>query len=130
MKTPDAGEIGPFSGPHRFLSNFFAAPFAFDGETWATAEHAYQAMKARDAQGRARVRAAETPGQAKRLGRKVALRPDWEAVKFDVMEAVVTAKFRDPGLARRLLATGDRPLVEINHWSESQFDSTQPASIR
>ena len=53
-------------------------------------------------------------------GRLVPLRPDWEAVKVGIMEEIVRAKFiQHPELAARLLATGDKVLVEGNHWGDT-----------
>ena len=48
------------------------------------------------------------PSEAKKLGRRVKLRKDWEAVKVKIMEELVRAKFtQNPDLADKLLATGD-----------------------
>lgn len=113
-----------------FLSNFHPAPFTLDGEAWPTAEHYYQAQKSDDPEYRQAVRAAATPGRAKRLGaapggpRKAAgqswfrqhgkePRADWDAAKVEVMRRAVRAKFeQNPELAGRLRATGAAELVE------------------
>ena len=57
-------------------------------------------------------------GAAKRVGRMLPLRPDWEEVKVRVMETVLRTKFHDPDLRARLLATGEADLVEGNHWGD------------
>ena len=85
--------IDRFRGEHAFLSNFHRHPFEWRGHEWPTAE-------------------------AKRLGRRVDLRPDWERVKDDVMHAVLQAKFAVPELRDALLATGDAELVESNTWGD------------
>ena len=60
--------------------------------------------------------------EAKRLGRRVRLRSDWEQVKYDVMLDVVRAKFNQhPDLAQKLLATGDEELVEGNDWGDTYW---------
>jgi hypothetical protein len=46
------------------------------------------------------------------------MREDWDLVKVKVMEAIVRAKFEDPELATRLLATGDAELEEGNSWGD------------
>ena len=62
------------------------------------------------------------PSEAKRLGRRVRLRSDWEQVKYDVMLDVVRAKFNQhPDLAQKLLATGDEELVEGNDWGDTYW---------
>ena len=50
---------------------------------------------------------------AKKLGRRVSLRPDWEAVKVDIMRQVVEAKFSNPEL-NTVLTNTTGPLVEYN----------------
>jgi hypothetical protein len=60
-----------------------------------------------------------SPGDAKRLGRKVFLRPDWEQVKRQVMADIVEAKFtQKEDLREKLLATGDAYLEEGNDWGD------------
>ena len=82
----------------------------FDGITYPTAEHAYQSAKTLDMSERRRIAALPTPADAKREGRKLTLRTDWETTKFDVMERVVRDKFtRSPELRKKLLDTGDAP---------------------
>ena len=113
-----------------FLSNFHPAPFMIDGERWPGVEWFYQAGKSTDDEYRRQIRAAPHAGKAKRLGdsrigdpriakasrfrkRPELLRPDWEAVKLDIMREGVRAKFRQNGdLASMLLATGQAPLIE------------------
>jgi ribA/ribD-fused uncharacterized protein len=101
-----------------FLSNFFPAPVALDGKIYPTIEHAYQAAKTVREKERKVIRQAPSPAQAKRLGQRVALRPDWEQVKLDIMLDLLHQKFQDPGLHRKLLATGNAPLIEGNHWGD------------
>lgn len=111
--------INSFSGEYRFLSNFFEAPFNFGGYTYPTSEHAFAAMKTTDPEERRAIRDLETPGQAKRAGRNVTLREDWEDVKKDIMNAIVWEKFlQNPDLKEKLLATGDEFLVEGNTWGD------------
>jgi ribA/ribD-fused uncharacterized protein len=45
-------------------------------------------------------------------GRRIALRPDWERVKLDVMCFACRAKFALPEFRAALLASGERVLVE------------------
>ncbi len=113
--------ITRFAGEHDFLSNFHPSPLALaTGDVVPTVEHAYQAYKTHvNSIEFERIVHASTPGEAKRLGRAVTLRPDWEAVKLDVMRWLLALKFM-PGsaLGARLLATGDRALVEGNSWGD------------
>lgn len=111
--------IGPFQGEYAFLSNFYQAPVEFEGIVYPTVEHAFQAAKTVDQEERRRIAALPTPGEAKRAGRKLKIRKDWENIKLHIMHELVQQKFRHPALRELLLATGDRPIVEINTWNDT-----------
>lgn len=110
--------ITSFRGEHFFLSNFFPVAIRLGGIVWPTGEHAYVAAKTTDPQERQRILACRTPGEARRAGRGLTLRPGWEDLRLPVMRAILEQKFRHPDLARRLLATGLRPLEERNPWGD------------
>lgn len=115
----DEKPIDSFIGEYRFLSNFFPVEITLDVEVYPTLEHAFQAAKTLSSAERAKVRNAKTPGMAKRLGRQVTLRPDWETSKLSVMYDLVHQKFsKNPVLRADLLETGDRPLIEGNYWKD------------
>lgn len=112
-------EINEFTGGYRFLSNFYPAVLTWEGQTYLNSEAAFQAAKVLTAEERAPF-AALDPSAAKRMGRRVPLRPDWEQVKDGVMEQVVRAKFtQNEYLGRMLLATGDAELIEGNRWGDT-----------
>lgn len=111
--------ITSFSGKYEFLSNFYYSPVTYEGITYPTVEHAFQAAKTFDVTERRRISEMKTPGMAKRAGRRVLLRKDWEAVKFDIMKTLVTQKFEDEKLKQLLLDTGDEELVEGNTWHDT-----------
>jgi ribA/ribD-fused uncharacterized protein len=107
--------IGPFRGDYRFLSNFWLEP----RRRMLSQEHFFQSAKTLDIAERGLIMRSATPGEAKRLGRNVVLRPDWEAVKETVMlEGLRTKFFSDETLADMLLSTGEEELVEINTWGD------------
>ena len=110
-----------FDGEYAFLSNFYNASCIFEGKLYPTVEHAFQAAKSLDHAEREWIAAAGSPGLAKRLGRRINLRPDWEKVKFNVMEECLRSKFADPVLKQKLLATGDEELVEGNYWHDNTY---------
>lgn len=111
--TPPAiGKIGSFTGEYRFLSNFYTC-------IGSSVEHLYQALKCADPEEARAVMSSPTPGKAKRLGRRVTMRSDWEQVKVSIMTELVRMKFQDQDLRSRLLATGDAELVEGNDWGDS-----------
>lgn len=104
--------IDSFSGEYRFLSNFYITP---DGKS---VEHYYQAAKACNITDYLRIISADSPGNAKRLGRQIVIRSDWDNIKLVVMEQLLIKKFSDYDLARKLLETGDTELIEGNHWGD------------
>ena len=111
--------IDSFTGEYSFLSNFYVSPFVHGGINYLTVEHAFQAAKTTDPDEQIRVASATTPGEAKKLGRKVKLRSDWESVKFRIMEDLLRIKFTsDHYLALQLIATGNQELVEGNSWGD------------
>ena len=110
--------IAFFAGKYRFLSNFYDAETEFEGVVYPTTEHAFQAAKSLLPGDREVVRAAATPAEAKRLGRKVKLRPDWEEVKYEVMLTCLRSKFKRGDLRARLVATWKEPLEEGNTWGD------------
>jgi ribA/ribD-fused uncharacterized protein len=118
--TTKPAAIDSFQGEYRFLSNFYPAETVFEGITYPTSEHAYQAAKSLDPAERQKIAALPTPAEAKRAGRALPkLRDDWEQAKFDVMERCVRDKFtRHADLRDKLLATGDAELIEGNTWGD------------
>ncbi|AND74984.1 hypothetical protein pf16_61 [Pseudomonas phage pf16] len=112
-----------------FLSNFFEAPLVYKGINWPTSEHAYQAMKVDGQDVWVEFAALETPGEAKRLGRKVPVRFNWEHLKDDFMYQIVLAKFeQNEDLKKLLLATGNRKLVELNYWGDKYWGMVRDAN--
>jgi N-glycosidase YbiA len=111
--------IDRYTSAHDFLSNFHPSPIEVDGVVYPTVEHAFQAAKTFDRAEKQSVADGATPGAAKRLGRKVRLRPDWEQVKIGIMEELVRLKFTTgPDLLAKLLATGNAELIEDNTWND------------
>ncbi len=95
------------------FSNFYVGPFEIDGSWWPTTEHYFAAMKTEDDSEREAIRKAATPLDAKRMGRVVTLRPDWEDVKYEVMLDALRAKFGNHmNLKEVLLSTGDALIYE------------------
>lgn len=115
------------------LSNFSSFHLKWQGLTFPTSEHAYHWEKfacvrdgeSEDAAHQRRslamsIKDAPSAHEAFTLaGRgKAFRRPDWDAVKVDVMRDILRAKVAQHEYVRRkLLATGNRELVE-NSWRD------------
>lgn len=110
--------INSFRDEYYFLSNFYNIPVTFDGITYQNNEAAFQAQKCIKYEDKKRF-SVLNPSEAKHLGRKVSLRPDWEFVKVGLMKDIVRAKFEQNNiLAEKLLSTGDIYLEEGNTWGD------------
>jgi len=118
----DQNKIESFSGVFHFLSNFHRAPMMYKGIAYPTSEHAYQAAKSLNDNTRMNVSILGTPSEAKKYGKTVQLRADWDDVKLDVMAEIVRAKFmQNPSLKEKLLATEDIILEEGNAWGDTYW---------
>lgn len=93
----------------------------YEGIVYDTSEHAYQAAKTLDKNEREMVRSAQGPNAAKKAGKQVTLRANWDSVKDGIMLDVLRLKFADNDLKKKLLDTGDKILVEGNHWHDNWF---------
>lgn len=114
-------EIKGFFGEWRFLCNFHVCPVYFDGILYPSTESAYMSAKTLDLEQRKAFESID-PSEAKKLGRTIKLRSDWEEVKYDVMSSVVFDKFyRHKELRDKLLSTGDAYLEETNHWKDLEW---------
>lgn len=114
--------IMQFRGSFAFLSNFHPAPLLWEGITYPTSEHAFNAGKTTEPYLRAWIADAETPREAKRRGHQVRLRDGWDAtVRYEVMRAVLRAKFTGEQRINALLGTGDAVLVEGNTWHDQHW---------
>lgn len=141
--STDAVRFYEKQGDYYELSNYYLGTFDYRGRTYASSEHAYQAAKFRYEGASPECMAyadlvgeAKTPNMSRVLAQQkvgggyawriqlnkhieqslkagVTFRPDWDAVKTEVMEEILMHKFSQNAHCRRiLLSTGDRPLVE------------------
>lgn len=102
--------------PYGAFSNLYRREIVFEGETFATSEHAYQAGKARKPEVRAWLMAAPSPALLAMAAHGLYywdISPGWSKLKFDRMRAVLRAKFdQHPDLRALLLSTKSARLVE------------------
>jgi len=97
------------------LSNFAPYPIIIADQLWPSAEHYFQAQKFTNKKHREKIRNAKTAVTAKRLGhdKRCKLRPDWEAVKVEIMREALEAKFtQHSALVELLMSTKDSQLIE------------------
>jgi len=117
-------DIYGFKGENRWLSNFWEAPFFYGQYTWPTVEHAFVSHKVTVSE---YAEVAEhvitlTPGQAKRYGRSVCLRADWDLIKLLLMTQLQEEKYKqNPGLMKKLLDTKSGHIEETNSWNDTYW---------
>ena len=111
-------EIDRFIDEFAFLSNFYPSPVRFEGRSYSTVEHAYQAAKSTDENIRKMIAEAKSAGIAKKLGRSVELRSGWESIRLQVMLDLIRQKFSNPFLRDAWIATGEAELTEGNYWND------------
>lgn len=118
MKLPT--RIDRFWGEWGFLSNFAPCEVWLDGVKYPSVEHAYQAAKTLDLEQREKfLLNGITPGMAKRMGKTLKLRPDWDGVKMGIMRDLLMQKFSPSILRRKLLSTFQAELIEGNTWGDT-----------
>lgn len=127
MKT---GVVTSFRDEYFFLSNYYVStPFVWRNNHFTSAEQAFAYAKGNfskdtpiaTANFQAAVLASGSPGEAKRLGRRLSINLDeWEQRRVDYMREIVHAKFSGvDGLAGKLINTGAMLLVEGNDWNDT-----------
>jgi ribA/ribD-fused uncharacterized protein len=110
--------INQFRGKYFFLSNFYESPVTWDNITYKNNESAFQSAKVLNVETRKQF-SNLNPSEAKKKGRHVKLRSDWEEVKFDIMYEICLAKFtQNVNLKKLLLDTGNKYLEEGNTWGD------------
>lgn len=110
--------IKEFQGDERWLSNFTPCEVYLDGIAYPSTEAAYQAAKTVISNEREPF-VHMNAFQAKRAGRKVIIRDDWDEVKLEVMEDLTRQKYSKDPLKSKLLSTGDREIQEGNNWGDT-----------
>ena len=117
--------ITEFEGEYRFLSNFFSSPIKVNTAAgifvFPSVENAYQAAKCNKISDIKQFTDCFA-GVAKKLGRNVELRPDWNKIRLQVMTNLVEIKFQtNAELKHKLLQTEHLQLVEGNYWHDNYW---------
>src|SRR5690606_24274629 len=103
------------------FSNFRRHSLTYEGETYPTAEHLYQALKFKDPEVRAQIRAVQNPKEAKALAHRL-LKTKPEAVvegytqnsemSLDLMRRVLRIRAEQDEVFRKALLRSEGPIAE------------------
>ena len=112
--------INSFDGEYDFLSNFYECPILWKGNLYRNSESIYQSYKTLD---NVPFDFTKTTGsQAKKISKKLNVRPDWNKIKFDLMYEICQEKFnQNTDIAQKLMNTGDTILIEGNYWGDTYW---------
>lgn len=95
-----------------WMSNFYPCIVLYNGIEYLDTEAAWQAQKTLDINKRKEFSLLRQ-NEAKKKGRSVELRPDWEEVKYGLMVDVLRAKFtQHEDLKQKLLDTVNEEIIE------------------
>lgn len=118
--------INSFSNEYRFLSNFYPCSVELDKDVYPSVEHAYQAAKTLNLEDRQLIQHTVEPNIAKKLGKYVTIRENWEEIKLEIMSDLVWQKFStNDDLRAKLLATQGYELIEGNWWNDTYWGICQ-----
>jgi hypothetical protein len=121
--------IDEFRNDYDFLSNYYpckiSISFKFGKQfyflTFQNSEAAFQAKKSTSIK-EALAFTDLTAAEAKKRGRRITLRKDWEEIKDNIMYQVVYAKFdQNLDLKKKLLDTNQEELIEGNWWNDTYW---------
>ena len=111
--------IDLFTGPYRFLSNFYPAEVEYQGLQFRTVEAAYQAAKTDDPDIREGIAQLHEAKAAKKVGRLIPLREGWNVQKIGIMRSLLDQKFAANRYGPLLLKTYPHELIEGNWWHDN-----------
>lgn len=121
----DTGIYG-FFDEYRFLSNFHECFLVDDEIMYPSSEHAYMARKTLDRDLKFEIAKLPHPSVARKFGKNLILRPDWEFYRVLAMRSVVWNKFSQNSVLKdKLLATGNLYLEETNDWNDKFWGADQ-----
>lgn len=103
------------------FSNFDPVEFIFDNRKFKNSEAAFQYGKYRPGE-ETDALCTVSGAVAKRLGRQIHIRPDWDDMRYCRMKDVLLAKFSQSEKHKQLLlSTGNQWLVELTSWHDNTW---------
>lgn len=112
--------IRGFVGQYDFLANEYPVEIEYNGVKYKSVEHAFHATKTDRPAEWADFANSLSASEAKRIGRCVGCKPDWDKTS-SMVEVVKMKFFRNMDLAEKLLATGNEQLVDSERLNDKQW---------
>lgn len=110
-----------FTNELSYLSNMYLVSVNYEGVWYRSVENAYQAAKTNDLTER-EIFTKVNPYEAKKLGKSVTIRDDWDSVKDGILEILIREKFKEGSdLALKLMIENPNKLIELNSWHDNHF---------
>lgn len=121
--------IKEFKNQYFFLSNFYEYPIYYNKLVFCNAEAAFQAQKAINEKDQYKFINLNA-SQARKLGKTIQLRKDWEEIKDNAMYEIVKRKFTiNKELQQKLLETKEEELIEGNWWHDTYWGVNSKTGI-
>lgn len=112
--------ITQFRDEWRWLSNFMPVEIQWQGRMYPSVEHAYQSAKSDEEAWKEYCSDILTPaGKVKKKSRFLTLRPDWLAIREEVMEMCLRQKYAQQPYMTLLINTGQVVIQEGNWWGDT-----------
>jgi hypothetical protein len=115
--------IDEFKNYYEMFSNFYPVLIYYAERNFPSVEHAFVASKSDDPMVWYKVSQIpeDQAGKAKRFGKKIKLRKNWDIIKLSYMKRFLMQKFSYQRFKELLLSTGDTILIEGNYWHDNYW---------
>ena len=122
MNVNNEHRIILFRDEYSWLSNFYPCTIEHGQFIFHSVEHAYVSEKSEDYKWKLKCTDKTiTPGQIKRLGRLVNLKPNFDYEKKSIMRKLLDIKFSKSYLQEKLIETHPKLLIEGNFHNDKYW---------
>lgn len=111
--------INIFRGEHAWLSNMYECGIEYKDYLFNSVENAYMWEKNPEDPEWLKMCLVYSAGKIKRESKAITIRNDWDEIKLNVMETLLTIKFNQEPFKTKLIETGDQNIVEGTLWGDS-----------
>jgi ribA/ribD-fused uncharacterized protein len=114
--------VKQFKNVYKKYSNFYPVKVMFEGVTYPSVEHAFQAAKTKNKYLRLQISKipSNQAGKVKAAGRRLKIRKDWDTIKISVMRYLLTQKFNQDEFKNLLLSVNGQ-IIEGNYWCDNYW---------